>query len=185
MRQHDLRRDSYFGIFLIPDIYVVAARSVNRDEAPSQVLSIRFLDPGDRAAWEALFRAYIAFYERDEPQQMYDRAWQELLRGDRVHAMVAVLDERIVGIAHFLTHPNTSLPADVCYLQDLYTETSVRGRGVGRALIFAVAEWARDRHCARVYWTTKEDNATARSLYDKVATFRGFVRYDMPLIAGA
>jgi GNAT superfamily N-acetyltransferase len=149
------------------------------------MLRIRFLDQGDRAAWEELFRAYMAFYERDEPQEMYDRAWRELLRGERMHAMVAVLDERIVGIAHFLTHPNTSLPADVCYLQDLYTEPSARGRGVGRALIAAVAEWARDHACARVYWTTKEDNATARSLYDKVASFRGFVRYDMPLVAGA
>ena len=149
------------------------------------MLRTRFLDQGDRAAWEALFRGYMAFYERDEPQEMYDRAWWEFLGGERMHAMVAVLDERIVGIAHFLTHPNTSLPTDVCYLQDLYTEPSARGRGVGRALISAVAEWARDRHCARVYWTTKEDNATARRLYDKVASFRGFVRYVMPLIVGA
>ena len=149
------------------------------------MLSIRFLDQGDRAAWETLFRAYMAFYERDEPQQMYDRAWREFRAGERMHALVAVLDDRVVGIAHFLTHPNTSLPDDVCYLQDLYTDSSARGRGVGRALIAAVAAWARERRCARVYWTTKEDNATARSLYDKVATFRGFIRYDVPLIAGA
>ena len=148
-------------------------------DAPS--LAIRPLGPEDRAPWEMLFRAYMAFYERDEPQRMYDRAWLELLAGDRMHALVASLDERIVGMAHFLVHANTSLPADVCYLQDLYTDPSGRGRGVGGALIAAVVEWARQRRCARVYWTTKQDNATARRLYDRVATFRGFIRYDISL----
>ena len=28
---------------------------------------------------------------------------------------------------------------------------------------------------------TKEDNATARALYDRIARFKGFVRYDHPL----
>jgi len=29
--------------------------------------------------------------------------------------------------------------------------------------------------------TTQEDNARARLLYDKVARFNGFIRYDYPL----
>jgi hypothetical protein len=41
----------------------------------------------------------------------------------------------------------------------------------------------RERGCARLYWTTKEDNATARSLYDRIARFNGFIRYDYPLLA--
>jgi GNAT superfamily N-acetyltransferase len=145
------------------------------------MITVRPVGPDDRAAWETLFRAYIAFYERAEPQSMYDRAWREFLSAERMHALVAVVDDRVVGIAHFLVHANTSLPSDVCYLQDLYTDAEVRGRGVGRALIAAVVERARERECSRVYWTTKEDNHAARALYDKVARFRGFIRYDVPL----
>jgi hypothetical protein len=52
---------------------------------------------------------------------------------------------------------------------------------VGRGLIEAVAAAARDRGCNRLYWTTKEDNATARPLYDRIARFNGFIRYDFPL----
>jgi GNAT superfamily N-acetyltransferase len=149
------------------------------------MITVRPLGPADRERWEQLFREYIAFYERDEPAQMYARAWEAFMAGDRMHARCAEVDGRIVGIVHFLTHANTSLPTDVCYLQDLYTDADMRGRGVGRALITAVVEWARTRGCARVYWMTKEDNVTARALYDRVATFHGFIRYDVPLREGA
>jgi Acetyltransferase (GNAT) family len=54
-------------------------------------------------------------------------------------------------------------------------------QGCGAKLIEAVAAIARERGCARLYWTTKEDNTTARSLYDSIARFKSFIRYDYPL----
>jgi GNAT superfamily N-acetyltransferase len=162
------------------------------------MLEVSPLRPDDRAAWERLFRGYIAFYERDEPPAMYDRAWAAFMSDDRLHALGARLaseapstasrspsprqgeESALVGITHFFVHPNTSGP-DVCYLQDLFTDQAARGRGVGRALIAAVADWARAPGCARLYWLTHESNATARALYDKVAVNRGFIRYDVAL----
>jgi GNAT superfamily N-acetyltransferase len=144
------------------------------------VLEINPLTPPDRAAWEALFRAYIDFYGRGEPQAMYDRAWREFTEDTRLHARGARLDGRLVGITHFLIHPSTSGP-DVCYLQDLFTAPEARRKGVARALIAAVSDWARGRGCARVYWLTHESNATARHLYDQVAVNRGFIRYQIEL----
>jgi GNAT superfamily N-acetyltransferase len=146
------------------------------------MISIDRLLPMDRDAWEALFRAYIDFYERVEPDEMYERAWREFQEDSRMHAFGARLDGRLVGITHFLTHASTSSPdADVCYLQDLFTAVDVRGRGVGRMLIEAVADWARDQGCSRVYWNTHESNNTARRLYDKVAENKGFIRYQIEL----
>lgn len=39
----------------------------------------------------------------------------------------------------------------------------------------------KERGASRLYWTTQDGNTAARALYDKVASFNGFVRYDCPL----
>ncbi len=138
------------------------------------------LGPGDRQAWEVLFRGYIAFYKQDHPQSMYDRAWAEIRDDSRMHAFGAWLDGTLAGFAHFLTHARTTA-ADVCYLEDLFTAPQARGHGAGRALIDAVASWAAERGCSELYWQTQETNATARRLYDDVAAYHGFIVYTKEL----
>jgi len=144
------------------------------------VTSIETLKPADRAVWERLFEGYNTFYERVLPAEIYDRAWKEFQDGSRIHALGARLDGELVGIVHFLVHASTT-SEDVCYLQDLFTAPEVRGRGVARALIAAVRDWATEQGCSRVYWHTKQDNHTARRLYDQVAENRGFIHYVIPL----
>ncbi|SNT64382.1 Acetyltransferase (GNAT) family protein [Asanoa hainanensis] len=144
------------------------------------MLSVTPLRSDDRPAWEELFSGYNAFYARTWPAANYDRAWQEFARDERIHALGARLDGRLVGIAHFLVHASTTSP-DVCYLQDLFTAPNARGKGVARALIRAVEEWAREQGCSRLYWHTQQHNHTARRLYDQVADFRDFIVYAMPL----
>lgn len=144
------------------------------------MVTIAALDDPDHDVWEDLFRAYLDFYGRDPEQAEYDRAWREFRSGTRMHALGARLDDELVGITHFFVHPNTSGP-DVCYLQDLFTAPAARGQGVARALIEAVATWARERGCGAVYWHTQAGNATARRLYDAVATHDGFIVYRVPL----
>ena len=144
------------------------------------MISIGKLTAADRADWDALFTGYNQFYQRTLPAQLYDRAWNEFQADTRMHALGARLEGKLVGMAHFLVHASTTA-ADVCYLQDLFTDPQARGKGVGRALITEVTEWARTQNCSRVYWSTQESNATARRLYDQVAVHRGFILYQISL----
>jgi GNAT superfamily N-acetyltransferase len=138
------------------------------------------LATADRAVWEALARGYKAFYQTPTTDAEYDTAWSRLLAEDGVYALGASIDGELVGFAHYLFHTGAWTPS-ICYLQDLFTAPSARGKGVARALIVAVADAAVAHGASRYYWLTQEHNATARLLYDKIAVNRGFLRYDYPL----
>lgn len=138
------------------------------------------LAPADRSDWEPLARGYKAFYETELADEAYARTWERLLAAGDIHGLAARQNGRMVGIAHYLFHA-TTWGGEICYLQDLFTAPEARGRGVATALIEAVAAAARDRGAERFYWMTKEGNRPARALYDRIARFKGFIRYDYPL----
>jgi GNAT superfamily N-acetyltransferase len=140
----------------------------------------------DRTDWQVLWDEYNGFYGRRGPTALdpaiTELTWERFFDPvEPVHCLVAIDEGRVVGIAHYLYHRSTIRKADVCYLQDLYTAESLRGRGIGRKLIDAVAEAARRSGSSRVYWQTKVDNETARALYDKVAEHTGFIVYTKEL----
>ena len=134
----------------------------------------------DRPRWDVLARGYKTFYNTPLPAAAYDATWQRLMTGHDVLGVGAHVDEKLVGIAHYMFH-TSAWSADACYLQDLFVDATARGHGVGRALIEHVGKIAQERGCSRYYWLTQDNNATARTLYDKVAQYKGFIRYDYPL----
>lgn len=147
---------------------------------------IRPLATADHADWRRLWDGYNAFYERQGPtalpEPITEATWARLFDPhEPVHAFVAVLDDRVVGLVHYLYHRSTTRLNDVCYLQDLFTDESCRGRGVGRALIEAVYAAARDAGSSRVYWHTYTTNTVGRALYDKVAGHSGVIVYTKEL----
>jgi GNAT superfamily N-acetyltransferase len=147
-------------------------------------IDIHPLAPHHRPQWRPLAQAYKAFYRTPTTEQEYDRAWSRLMAARDVRGLGASVGGRLVGIAHFLYH-GSAWADRVCYLQDLYTVPEARGQGVGKALIGAVAAQAREAGAARYYWLTQEGNAVARVLYEKVAQYNGFIRYDFPLSSNA
>lgn len=142
-------------------------------------IEIRPLAAQDRAAWEKLWEAYLAFYQTALPRDVYDSTFERLLADDpqEFHGAVAVLDGAPCGLVHYLFHRHCWRIENTCYLQDLYTDPSVRGQGVGRALIAHVYTAADAAGSSSVYWLTQEFNAPARALYDKVAAVTPFIKY--------
>ncbi|HTQ35392.1 MAG TPA: GNAT family N-acetyltransferase [Stellaceae bacterium] len=142
------------------------------------------LRASDRERWGELWRGYLEFYDTSLPDTVYQHTWERLMAPGPIFGFGAWCDgpdAPLVGITHYLFHEHAWSPKPVCYLQDLFVDAAVRGTGCGRALIERVARVARERDCLRLYWTTKQDNATAQLLYDRLAKFNGFIRYDYAL----
>jgi GNAT superfamily N-acetyltransferase len=139
---------------------------------------IRKIGIGERAAWETLWRGYLAFYETSVSRETNDVLWARLHDpAEPMFALGAYVDNELLGIVHYIFHRSCWTIGDYCYLQDLFVAEGTRGLGLGRALIEAVEAKAREAGANRVHWLTKEDNHTARALYDKVAQRSGFIQY--------
>ena len=143
---------------------------------------VRAIRRDDYAQWRPLWEGYNAFYGRKDesalPEEITASTWDRFFDPhEPVFALVAETDGQLAGLAHYLFHRSTTKVELVCYLQDLFTKTELRGRGVGRALIEAVYGEARRNSIRRVYWQTQASNRAGRALYDKVAEHRGFIVY--------
>lgn len=138
----------------------------------------RPIRPGDREAWEPLWRGYLEFYRATLAPEVTEQTWAALCDPtSAVHGIVAEHDGQLVGLAHLIMHATTWATGATCYLEDLYVDRQSRGRNTARRLIEAVYAFADENGAASVYWHTQEYNAPARSLYDTLARRTSFIVY--------
>jgi GNAT superfamily N-acetyltransferase len=136
----------------------------------------------DFAAWQPLWEGYNAFYGRSGsaalPSEITDMTWRRFFDPvEPVFALVAEAQGRLLGLTHYLYHRSTTRIELTCYLNDLFTAQSQRGRGVGRALVRGVYQSAKEAGVRHVYWQTHESNSIGRRLYETMAINEGFVVY--------
>lgn len=79
--------------------------------------------------------------------------------------LLAELDGRACGFALFFQSYSTWRGRPGLYLEDLFVSEPLRGRGVGRALLAAVARTAVERGCARLEWAVLDWNQPAIDFY--------------------
>ena len=142
-------------------------------------LEIRPLRAEDEIEWRRLWTAYLAFYQTALPEDVFRSTFARLLSGadNEFKGLLALVEGRPVGLTHYLFHRTGWALENICYLQDLYADPDIRGKGIGRALIEAVYAEASAADAPKVYWMTQEFNSTARQLYDRLAEKSPFVVY--------
>ncbi|MBA2686072.1 MAG: GNAT family N-acetyltransferase [Gemmatimonadaceae bacterium] len=148
---------------------------------PKAPITIRTLTPADDPRWRVLFDAYARFYEREPDEAITSHLRARIYDPESPANAIVALDERgyVIGMANYLTHESTTQLAPVCYLQDLFVDPEHRGGGVGEQLIDWLIAEMRSRGWSRLYWSTKETNYRARSLYDKYTLESGFLKYSL------
>jgi len=142
-------------------------------------VTVRSIEPRDKGRWRELFQAYRDFYQLDQSDEIITRVWGWLSDSDHeVQGLVAEIDGVIRGIAHYRRFSRPSTGSVGIWLDDLYSDKQIRGRGVGRALISQLTQLAAAEGKSVVRWITAADNTDAQVLYDRLAKRTDWITYD-------
>lgn len=113
----------------------------------------------------------LAEYERDPDAAVATPAlMRDALFGDRAvaHALIADADGDAVGLALYFFNFSTWTGRPGLYLEDLYVQPSMRGRGIGRELFSHLARIAMERGCGRLELSVLNWNIDAIGFYQKL-----------------
>jgi GNAT superfamily N-acetyltransferase len=121
-----------------------------------------------------LIAAYQRLYEVEEIDEERNRAFfrRFLAPSDDGLLLGAHRDGRLVGYACLYWHFSSLEACESVLMNDLFVVETARGEGVGRALIEAAVEVARERGAKSIEWATEPGNHTAQRLYDSTAAER-------------
>ncbi len=98
-------------------------------------MQIRMARQDDFAQWLPLWKGYQTFYKTSIPETVTEKTWARFLDPhEPMHCAVAEIDDKLVGMVHYIFHRSCWTEGDYVYLQDLFAHPDVRGKGIGRAL---------------------------------------------------
>jgi ribosomal protein S18 acetylase RimI-like enzyme len=136
----------------------------------------------DRVA--PLFDAYRQFYGLPPDPGLCRRYLAERLeRNESVVLLAADADGAALGFVQMYPTYSSLAAARTCVLHDLFVDPAARRRGVGRRLMEAAAEEARQRGAASLLLSTARTNRAAQHLYESLGWVRDeeFYEYNLRL----
>ena len=117
------------------------------------------------------FIRQLADYEKLLDMVVADEAkLTATLFGDKAFAEVVIADYqgKPAGFALFFHNYSTFLAKPGIYLEDLFVDPSLRGLGIGKALITYLATLAVQRDCGRLEWSVLDWNQPAIEFYQSL-----------------
>ena len=89
-----------------------------------------------------------------------------------------------LGLASVAAHSTIHADTPVAYITALVTGAGARGQGIGRAMVAAAEQWAREKGCLRLSVTSAEHRADAHAFYPRCGmpySGRRFTKTLLPL----
>ena len=130
--------------------------------------------------WIELYHKYAEYYQVDIPKDNFDLTWKWLTSENYPFwGILADVDSKIVGFAHFRSLPSPLDSCEVGFLDDLFVLQEYRGKKIGYSLIEKVHQIGKSKNWPYINWITKDDNYMARTLYDKISTKTDWNFYEL------
>jgi ribosomal protein S18 acetylase RimI-like enzyme len=143
------------------------------------MIAVRDIAPGDRNEWRRLFLDYGTFYKTSFPADVLDGVWAWMMDGAaELRAVVATIDDRVVGFGHYRRFLDTFTAGTEWYLDDLYVDPASRGLGAATAIIEGITNRAKLGGGGKLRWITAADNETAQRVYERVGYRTSWVTYE-------
>jgi ribosomal protein S18 acetylase RimI-like enzyme len=108
----------------------------------------------------------LEYAEPVPPVEELTKTIARLLEEDEITVLLA--GDGPVGLSLFRFRPGLWSAGAETYLQELYVIPPLRGRGIGRALLSATIELARERGADGIDLNTGETDTAARALYESM-----------------
>lgn len=135
-----------------------------------------------------MIAAYQRFYEVDDVDEGRNRAFfRRFIAPSEDGLLLGAWDgDELAGYACLYWFFSSTRAAEAVLMNDLFVAEGRRGAGVGRALIEASRDVARERGARHLEWATAPDNHTAQRLYDSLGAERStWITYELPAEPGA
>ncbi len=135
---------------------------------PNPDVVIRRLARADADAFLALVDAHADFeaMARPTPEARARLMEHALAEPPLYRGYVATMDDRVVGYAMVFLAYSSFLARPTLFIEDIFVAQDVRGRGVGRVLMQALAAEALALDCARMEWMVQHWNREAIQFYE-------------------
>jgi GNAT superfamily N-acetyltransferase len=128
---------------------------------------IRLATPDDAADVARLMIAFRDWWPRDEPDDAaFEVGVRRVLADPNADFLLAGDPPR--GVCQLRYRYSIWTESDDCWLEDIFVEEDARGAGLGRELVEAAFERARERGCARMELDVNEANPGAVRLYESL-----------------
>ena len=131
---------------------------------------IRNIEIKDKVEWEKLYQGYADFYKVEITEEILNTVWNWLhdLKHE-LNGLVYEIDNHLVAIAHYRQMPSPLKGKNIGFLDDLFVHPDFRGRKIAEDIINKLNDISKEQGWGLIRWITRNDNHSAKSLYDRVA----------------